>query len=82
MYSLAHHPELYFDDESVLCQVKAGNAYHSCCVVVKNVQRCVYAIPHSSVFEEDAILNLEEKVSSSKISTVDFRAKLQVRRTF
>ncbi|KAJ6823181.1 DNA polymerase alpha catalytic subunit [Iris pallida] len=28
-------------------KVKAGGTYHSCCVVVKNMQRCVYAIPAS-----------------------------------
>ncbi|CAA6668372.1 unnamed protein product [Spirodela intermedia] len=42
-------------------KVKAGNSYHSCCVVVKNAQRCVYAIPNSSVFQRSVILDLEEK---------------------
>ncbi|XP_078447158.1 DNA-directed DNA polymerase [Wolffia australiana] len=58
-------------------KVKAGNSYHSCCVVVKNTQRCIYAIPNSSVFESSITSELEEKVASSKMSTADFRAKLQ-----
>lgn len=65
-------------DAFFLCQVKAGNSYHSCCVVVKNAQRCVYAIPNSSVFQRSVILDLEEKVARSNLSAVDFRVKLQV----
>ncbi|KAI3799023.1 hypothetical protein L1987_34311 [Smallanthus sonchifolius] len=53
-------------------KVKAGNTYHSCCVVVKNMQRCIYAIPSGPVFEETGILKLEE----SKISPTDFLTKL------
>ncbi|KAK9061861.1 hypothetical protein SSX86_019045 [Deinandra increscens subsp. villosa] len=53
-------------------KVKAGNTYHSCCVVVKNMQRCMYAIPSGPIFEESVILKLEE----SKISPVDFLTKL------
>ncbi|KAG6482892.1 hypothetical protein ZIOFF_059531 [Zingiber officinale] len=32
-------------------KVKAGSGYHSCCIIVKNMQRCVYAIPKDSVFD-------------------------------
>ncbi|KAL8247014.1 hypothetical protein R6Q59_008230 [Mikania micrantha] len=47
-------------------KVKAGNAYHSCCVVVKNMQRCIYAIPNGPVFEETGILKLQESNASPK----------------
>ncbi|KAI7738244.1 hypothetical protein M8C21_009775, partial [Ambrosia artemisiifolia] len=53
-------------------KVKAGNAYHSCCVVVKNMQRCIYAIPSGPVFDEAVILKLQE----SKVSPTDFLTKL------
>ncbi|KAJ0704122.1 putative DNA-directed DNA polymerase [Helianthus annuus] len=53
-------------------KVKAGNTYHSCCVVVKNMQRCIYAIPSGHAFNETAILKLEE----SKVSPADFLTKL------
>ncbi|KAK1410275.1 hypothetical protein QVD17_36810 [Tagetes erecta] len=53
-------------------KVKAGNMYQSCCVVVKNMQRCIYAIPSGPVFDEAVILKLEE----SKLSPTDFLTKL------
>ncbi|CAL1408641.1 unnamed protein product [Linum trigynum] len=58
-------------------KVKAGNAYHSCCVVVKHTQRCVYAIPNSSIFQTDEMLRLEKDVEESRIPLADFRRKLQ-----
>ncbi|KAL2906310.1 DNA polymerase alpha catalytic subunit [Bienertia sinuspersici] len=54
-------------------KVKAANAYHSCCVVVKNLQRCVYAIPNVSVFHNEVVLKLEKDVSDKKISAAEFR---------
>lgn len=59
-------------------QVKVGNSYQSCCVVVKNMQRCVYAIPNGSVFQNDTVTKLEKEVEESKISLTAFRSKLQV----
>ncbi|KAL2931666.1 DNA polymerase alpha catalytic subunit [Bienertia sinuspersici] len=57
-------------------KVKAANAYHSCCVVVKNLQRCVYAIPNVSVFHNEVVLKLEKDVSDKKISSAEFRTEL------
>nr|XP_043631104.1 DNA polymerase alpha catalytic subunit [Erigeron canadensis] len=53
-------------------KVKTGRTYESCCIVVKNMQRCVYAVPNGSVFEESTIVKLEE----SKMSPADFHTKL------
>lgn len=58
--------------------MKAGNTYHSCCVVVKNMHRCVYAIPNSSIFHTDEMIMLEKEVEESRISSTDFHKKLQV----
>ncbi|XP_023729071.1 DNA polymerase alpha catalytic subunit [Lactuca sativa] len=57
-------------------KVKAGSTYHSCCVVVKNMQRCMYAIPNGPVFEDSVIMNLERDVEESKISPTAFHTKL------
>ncbi|KAI3521012.1 hypothetical protein L1887_10469 [Cichorium endivia] len=57
-------------------KVKAGSSYHSCCVVVKNMQRCMYAIPNGPVFEDSVIMKLEREVEESKISPKDFHTKL------
>lgn len=59
-------------------QVKAGTAYHSCCVVVKNMQRCVYAIANKSSFNADELMKLEKDAEESRISPADFLKKLQV----
>lgn len=64
-----------------ICQcvkVKAGSTYHSCCTVVKNMQRCVYAVPNGSVFQNDVIMELEKDIADSRISPTIFRPKLQV----
>ncbi|CAK7337695.1 unnamed protein product [Dovyalis caffra] len=58
-------------------KVKAGDTYHSCCVVVKNMHRCVFAIPNSSIFHTDEMIRLEKEVEESLISSTDFRKKLQ-----
>ncbi|KAJ0041257.1 hypothetical protein Pint_28022 [Pistacia integerrima] len=58
-------------------KVKAGNTYHSCCVVVKNMQRCVYAIPNGSLFQTDEIMKLEKDAEESCIAPAVFRTKLQ-----
>ncbi|XP_057544544.1 DNA polymerase alpha catalytic subunit isoform X1 [Amaranthus tricolor] len=57
-------------------KVKAGNAYHSCCVVVKNMLRCLYAIPSSSVFHNEVVLKLEKDAADNKISATEFQTKL------
>ncbi|OAY65117.1 DNA polymerase alpha catalytic subunit [Ananas comosus] len=58
-------------------KVKAGSAYQSCCVVVKNMQRCVYAIPKGSVFPSNAISEIERSATDAHNSTASFRANLQ-----
>ncbi|KAL6007618.1 hypothetical protein ACLOJK_033117 [Asimina triloba] len=57
-------------------KVKAGSAYLSCCLVVRNMQRCVYAIPNDSVFPKDKTMELENDATDSQISPTD-RKKLQ-----
>ncbi|KVI09047.1 DNA-directed DNA polymerase, family B [Cynara cardunculus var. scolymus] len=57
-------------------KVKAGITYHSCCVVVKNMQRCIYAIPNGPVFEDSAIVKLVRDVEESKVSSTAFHTKL------
>ncbi|XP_072964180.1 DNA polymerase alpha catalytic subunit [Typha angustifolia] len=58
-------------------KVKTGNAYQSCCVVVKNLQRCVYAIPNSSVFPSCAVGETMRKSKDLHDSAPLFRATLQ-----
>ncbi|CAH8335889.1 unnamed protein product [Eruca vesicaria subsp. sativa] len=57
-------------------KVKMGDTYKSCSVVVKNIQRCVYAIPNDSVFPSHEIITLEQEVKDSKLSPESFRGKL------
>ncbi|XBI30401.1 hypothetical protein VPH35_054156 [Triticum aestivum] len=49
-------------------KVVIGKRFHSCCVVVKNMQRCIYAIPSSSVFPRDTISRIEKNSTSSDAS--------------
>ncbi|OMO56655.1 DNA-directed DNA polymerase, family B, pol2 [Corchorus capsularis] len=58
-------------------KVKVGNLYQSCCVVVRNMHRCVYAIPNNFIFHNDEIKQLEKDAEDSKISPLAFRTKLQ-----
>ena len=61
-------------------QVPVGGNYESCCVVVRNMDRCVYAVPSSSVFPSNTIAELEQLVSSDQPDNeATFRVKLQVR---
>ncbi|KAM6564315.1 hypothetical protein CsatB_024313 [Cannabis sativa] len=79
-YIIDAHEEFYGANMGTLYlfgKVKAGTAYHSCCVVVKNLQRCVYAIPHQSSFNADELTKLEKDAEESRISPADFRKKLQ-----
>ncbi|KAL7609792.1 hypothetical protein Lser_V15G11755 [Lactuca serriola] len=41
-----------------LGRVKVGSTYHSYCVVVKNMQRFMYAIQNGPVFEDSVIMKL------------------------
>lgn len=61
-----------------ILQVKAGDAYFSCCVVVKNMQRCVYAIPNGSLFHSNEVIELEQDAEKSRISSETFHTKLHV----
>ena len=57
-----------------------GGKYESCCVVVRNMQRCLYAVPSPSVFPPNTIAELEQLVSSDQPGDKGtFRVKLQVR---
>ncbi|KAK6923049.1 DNA-directed DNA polymerase, family B, exonuclease domain, partial [Dillenia turbinata] len=79
-YIIDAHEEFYGNNMGTLYlfgKVKAGSTYHSCCVVVKNMQRCVYAIPNSSIFHNDLITKLEKDVEESRINPTVFRSKLQ-----
>uniref|UniRef100_A0A0E0JRI1 DNA polymerase n=1 Tax=Oryza punctata TaxID=4537 RepID=A0A0E0JRI1_ORYPU len=55
-------------------KVEVGKRFHSCCVVVKNMQRCLYAIPSSSIFPRDTISRLEK--NSTTDSSPSIRATL------
>lgn len=52
-----------------------GGKYESCCVVVRNMQRCVFAVPAPSVFPSDDLAEFEQLVSADKTA---FNGKLQV----
>ncbi|KAL8477076.1 hypothetical protein ACS0TY_029401 [Phlomoides rotata] len=69
-YMLDAHEEIYGANAGnvyLFGKVKSGAAYHSCCVVVKNMQRCVYAIP-TDFLHNDTITELENNVEESRIS--------------
>nr|VDD25910.1 unnamed protein product [Brassica oleracea] len=57
-------------------KAKMGDTYKSCCVVVKNIQRCVYAIPNGSIFPSHELFMLEQEAKHSKLSPQSFRVKL------
>ncbi|KAI3922255.1 hypothetical protein MKX01_005944 [Papaver californicum] len=76
-YCIDAHEEFFGDGTIYLFgKVKAGNTYQSCCAVVKNMQRCVYAIPNGFVFQNDAILKLEEDEKENRITLAEFRSQL------
>ncbi|XP_020261450.1 DNA polymerase alpha catalytic subunit [Asparagus officinalis] len=58
-------------------KVKSGGAHHSCCVIVKNMQRCIYAIPDSSVFPSNKLAEVEMKVKESQDPATASRTTLQ-----
>ncbi|GAA0171134.1 DNA metabolism protein [Lithospermum erythrorhizon] len=51
----------------------AGGKFHSCCVIVKNMQRCVYAIPRGHVFDNSSLIQLDR---DSEESPASFQAQL------
>ncbi|XP_022947955.1 DNA polymerase alpha catalytic subunit [Cucurbita moschata] len=79
-YMVDAHEELFGANMGTVYlfgKVKAGDTYHSCCVVVKNVQRCVYAIPSASFLHSDEMLKLQNDAEQSQLSPTDLRTKLQ-----
>lgn len=52
-----------------------GGKYESCCVVVRNMQRCVFAVPAPSVFPPNDLAEFERLASADKAA---FNVKLQV----
>ncbi|KAL5715404.1 DNA-directed DNA polymerase [Ranunculus cassubicifolius] len=79
-YIIDAHEEPYGNQLGTLYlfgKVKAGNTYSSCCIVVRNMQRCVYVIPTNSVFHDPVIADLERQVEEKQISKMDFRTSLQ-----
>lgn len=57
-------------DGGFVIKVKSGAAHHSCCVVVRNMQRCVYAIPTIPFLHNDTITELEKNVEESRNALV------------
>lgn len=49
------------------------NNYVSCCCVVRNIQRCIYAVPQENIFQDSILPELEEKVNQG-----DEKAKLEL----
>ncbi|KAK9163384.1 hypothetical protein Syun_004286 [Stephania yunnanensis] len=79
-YMIDAHEEIFGNNAGNLYlfgKVKAGATYQSCCVVVKNMQRCVYAIPNGSIFINDVIMEMEREVLETRVSPAVFRTKLQ-----
>ncbi|KAK8630797.1 hypothetical protein V6N13_079572 [Hibiscus sabdariffa] len=57
-------------------KVKVGSGYQSCYVVVKNIQRYVYAISDDSIFHSNEVVKVEKDAKESKISLSSLRSKL------
>ncbi|RDY09686.1 DNA polymerase alpha catalytic subunit, partial [Mucuna pruriens] len=79
-YILDAYEEFYGENRGTLYlfgKVKAGDLYQSCCVIVKNMQRCVYAIPSRPLHCTEEMMSLERDVKESRISSADFFKKLQ-----
>ncbi|XP_060192416.1 DNA polymerase alpha catalytic subunit isoform X1 [Lycium barbarum] len=78
-FILDAHEELYGPNAGniyLFGKVKVGGTYDSCCIVVKNMQRCVYAVPNGSVFCTDIISKLSRDVEESQISPSAFLSQL------
>ncbi|ONM36132.1 DNA polymerase alpha catalytic subunit [Zea mays] len=51
-------------------KVEVGKQFHSCCVIVKNIQRCIYAIPNRSVFPMDSISGIERNPTADLLPSL------------
>ncbi|CAN6456178.1 unnamed protein product [Victoria cruziana] len=79
-YVLDAYEELYGENRGKIYlfgKVKVGNSYASCCVIVKNMQRCIFAMPHESIFPESVTMELERTAKDSDNSSRMLRTKLQ-----
>ncbi|XP_022883767.1 DNA polymerase alpha catalytic subunit-like [Olea europaea var. sylvestris] len=79
-YILDAHEEIYGANAGNLYlfgKVKAGDTYHSCCVVVKNMQRCVYAFPTVPFLHNDTIAKLERDIEDSRMSLKTFKETIK-----
>lgn len=64
---------------SIPSQVLCRGEFISCCVVVRNIQRCVFAIPAPNVFVSRELALLEGAAESGGLSDrLALTAKLQV----
>lgn len=61
----------------IVTKVKAGSTYQSCCVVVKNMQRCVYAFPTVPFLHNDTIAKLERDVEETRMSLKAFKETMK-----
>ncbi|XP_047315516.1 DNA polymerase alpha catalytic subunit [Impatiens glandulifera] len=78
-YLLDAHEEFYGANTGTIYlfgKVKTGSTYQSCCVVVKNMKRCLYAIPTCSLIQNEKVLKLEKDLEESRISMAAFRTQL------
>lgn len=60
----------------MVIKVKSGGTYHSCCAVVRNMQRCVYAVPTVSLIHNEAVIVLEKEIEDSQTSIVTSKDKM------
>ncbi|KAJ7530423.1 hypothetical protein O6H91_14G003600 [Diphasiastrum complanatum] len=58
-------------------KVHVGGKYASCCVVVRNMERSIFALPSPSVFPDSTIAELEQATNSGRLTQTGFKAKLQ-----
>lgn len=60
-------------------QVSIGSIYVSCCVLVRDMQRCVYAVPSPSVFPSSLLEGYQQECHMKDPGKqVEFRKRLQV----
>ncbi|KAG2375982.1 DNA polymerase alpha catalytic subunit [Vigna angularis] len=79
-YILDSYEEFYGENRGTIYlfgKVKTGDLYQSCCVIVKSMQRCVYAVPSRPLLRTEEMMSLERDVQESRISSADFFKKLQ-----
>ncbi|KAL1561351.1 DNA-directed DNA polymerase [Salvia divinorum] len=57
-------------------KVKSRGTYHSCCAVLRNVQRCVYAVPTVSFTHNDSVFELEDRVVESRKSLMASKKRM------